>query len=80
MERLLNHLKLLGEARILGDKGGNNILKGAVCNYGYVCLDNSSQTCEYYQNPLSCREYKKARSQKRMKTLNREGQKQLFSS
>ncbi len=51
------------------------MLKSAGC--GYVCLDN--QTCERYQNPLSCKEYKNMRIQNRMKALDHRGQKRLFA-
>ncbi len=74
----LNHSKLFRQSRSNGDKGGNNILKGAGCSCGYVCLGSSDQTCELYQNPLSCLEYKKARSQNRMRALEHKGQKQFF--
>jgi len=56
------------------------MLKGAGCIYGYVCLGDSDQICERYQNPLSCREYKKARSQNRTSILEHKGQKQLLLS
>ncbi len=68
----------LGEVGLIIDnKGGNDILKGADCNCGYVCLGISDQTCEHYQNPLSCREYKKARNQNRTRALEHKGQRQL---
>ncbi len=47
------------------------------CDCGHVCLD--SQTCEHYQNPLSCKEYKNMRIQNRMKALDHRGQKRLFA-
>ncbi len=47
------------------------------CDCGHVCLD--SQTCERYQNPLSCKEYKNMRIQNRMKALDHRGQKRLFA-
>jgi hypothetical protein len=56
------------------------MVKGADCNCGYICLGNSDKTCEYYQNPLSCREYKKARGKNRLRALEHKGQKQLSAS
>jgi hypothetical protein len=49
------------------------------CSCGHICLDNSEQTCERYQNPLSCREYKSIRKQHRMKALANKGQRLILS-
>ncbi|HEY9245894.1 MAG TPA: hypothetical protein VIO11_03510 [Candidatus Methanoperedens sp.] len=55
------------------------MLRGTGCSCGYVCLDNSEEACERYQNPLSCREYKNLRNQNRMRALEKKGQKNFLA-